>query len=131
MLYLTGIHDAGQLPRFDPSTWVGIRRRIAIDLIDDIEAQPDIAVVSRPASGPEGLEQVRYRIESNRLSAIADLENDHMIVQLLQIHNHRRGSVSMLKRVGDQIGDHLVKTLPVPGAAEITLRAQDNVARRI
>ena len=44
MLYLTGIHDAGQLPRFDPSTWVGIRRRIAIDLIDDIDRLGDPAV---------------------------------------------------------------------------------------
>lgn len=38
MLYLTGIHDASQLARFDASTFLGRRRRIAIDLIDAIDA---------------------------------------------------------------------------------------------
>jgi len=37
MLYLTGIHHSRQLAAFDPETWTGRRRRIAIDLIDDID----------------------------------------------------------------------------------------------
>lgn len=44
MLYLTGIHDARQLAGFDPASWTGRRRRIAIDLIDDIDRleRPDL-----------------------------------------------------------------------------------------
>lgn len=41
MLYLTGIHDARQLAWFDPAKWPGIRRRIAIDLIDEIDRLGD------------------------------------------------------------------------------------------
>ncbi len=41
MLYLTGIHDARQLARFAPAKWPGIRRRIAIDLIDEIDRLGD------------------------------------------------------------------------------------------
>jgi hypothetical protein len=37
MIYLTGIHDARQLAGFDPTSWTGRRRRIAIDLIGDID----------------------------------------------------------------------------------------------
>lgn len=37
MLFLTGIHEARQLRGFDPSSWTGKRRRIAIDLIDEID----------------------------------------------------------------------------------------------
>lgn len=44
MLYLTGIHDARQLQRFDPAAWPGTRRRIAIDLIDDIDRMGNTAV---------------------------------------------------------------------------------------
>ncbi len=40
-LYLTGIHDARQLSEFDPSSWTGRRRRIAIDLVDDIDRLGD------------------------------------------------------------------------------------------
>jgi chemotaxis methyl-accepting protein methylase len=41
MLYLRGIHDARQLARFDARSWSGRRRRIAIDLIDDIDQLGD------------------------------------------------------------------------------------------
>ncbi len=41
MLFLTGLHDARQLAGFDPSSWTGRRRRIAIDLIDDIDRLGD------------------------------------------------------------------------------------------
>lgn len=41
MLFLTGLHDAGQLGGFDPTSWTGRRRRIAIDLIDDIDRLGD------------------------------------------------------------------------------------------
>lgn len=44
VLFLTGIHDQRQLARFDPAKWPGIRRRIAIDLIDDIDKLGDPAV---------------------------------------------------------------------------------------
>ena len=37
MLFITGIHKASQLRHFDPAGWLGRRRRIAIDLIDDID----------------------------------------------------------------------------------------------
>ncbi len=37
MLFLTGIHDARQLAGFDPAKWPGMRRRIAVDLIDEID----------------------------------------------------------------------------------------------
>ncbi len=37
MLYLTGIHHPDQISSFDPASWSGQRRRIAIDLIDDID----------------------------------------------------------------------------------------------
>jgi chemotaxis methyl-accepting protein methylase len=38
MLYLTGIHQPSQLARFDAATFLGRRRRIAVDLIDAIDA---------------------------------------------------------------------------------------------
>jgi hypothetical protein len=41
MLFLTGIHDPAQLRGFDPARWPGIRRRIAIDLIDEIDGLGD------------------------------------------------------------------------------------------
>lgn len=44
MLYITGIHDARQLADFAPASFLGRRRRIAIDLIDDIDQQGDPAV---------------------------------------------------------------------------------------
>ncbi len=44
VLFLTGIHDARQLARFDPARWPGIRRRIAIDLIGDIDRLGDPAL---------------------------------------------------------------------------------------
>ena len=37
MLFITGIHNASQLDHFEPSGWLGRRRRIAIDLVDDID----------------------------------------------------------------------------------------------
>lgn len=37
MLFITGIHDPRQLANLRVDTWLGRRRRIAIDLIDDID----------------------------------------------------------------------------------------------
>lgn len=44
MLYLRGLHDARQLAGFDPRSWTGRRRRIAIDLIDEIDRTGDPAI---------------------------------------------------------------------------------------
>ena len=75
------------------------------DLVDDEEAQSDVAVVSVSAAGAEGLEQMWQHIETNRLSAVENLEEDAVVVLLPQLYDHGRGRTSMLERVGNQIGD--------------------------